>query len=720
MKRYARPIAFAGLAAFVIGAVGAWLLIAQPFGYVFDTFVFAAWLGLVLLCAGAAAMLAGRGAPRTTVSVVLVMVAAGVLAGGLTAIVDLEIILNRGPAPAPTTAEWIADLDTLAARIRAVHPNPFEQVGEVRFDGEVRALADAIPSMTDDDILAGFARIVALSRDAPCIPNVMSYNLGWHMLPLSFWWFEDGLRVTLAPRERKELLGCRVVAVEETPVEEAMERMRRYLTAEAESGWLSRGPLALSVGEWLVAEGIASDPRRIALTFEGEDGERFTERIGTVHYLKVAYWSMVRPAANDAHPVGLNDRRDNYTFEMLPDKKTVIFRFHAVVDLGGERSLGGFLDSLSAFVKESRAKRLVIDLRSNSGGNGHNIPQVVDMVRGLDGINNSGRLYVLIGRRTFSAAVMTASVLRNNTRAILVGEPTGQGPDFYSSPTIVRLPHCKREFFISTRPTFATPVSGDRDQIEPNLFVRETWEDVVDGRDAALQAVLDRVIPRVGSGATNVDEERIEKLVGRYRLDPWQAVEIVREGRGGWFRIVDGIEGSLRTVDTPIMRAGNDLMTGIPRVSFHLLPGTAGAPDSLRLDWRGTTVVAPRMPADRLLPMELVAADRLDEGLEAFRREIAPVAGEMPHLETILNRLGYRYLRDDRKEDAIVVFELNTELYPRSANTWDSLGEGCMEAGRTEDAIRFYEKSLELNPGNDNARRMLERLRTTEEGSEDA
>ena len=35
-----------------------------------------------------------------------------------------------------------------------------------------------------------------------------------------------------------------------------------------------------------------------------------------------------------------------------------------------------------------------------------------------------------------------------------------------------------------------------------------------------------------------------------------------------------------------------------------------------------------------------------------------------------------------------------------------------MEAGQHELAIEFYERSLELNPGNDNGRRMLERLRS--------
>ena len=73
--------------------------------------------------------------------------------------------------------------------------------------------------------------------------------------------------------------------------------------------------------------------------------------------------------------------------------------------------------------------------------------------------------------------------------------------------------------------------------------------------------------------------------------------------------------------------------------------------------------------------------------------------------------VGYRLLSAKRVDDAIVVFELNTELYPSSWNAWDSLAEGHMTAGHRDLAIKFYEKSLELNPKNAGGRTALEKLR---------
>ncbi len=79
-----------------------------------------------------------------------------------------------------------------------------------------------------------------------------------------------------------------------------------------------------------------------------------------------------------------------------------------------------------------------------------------------------------------------------------------------------------------------------------------------------------------------------------------------------------------------------------------------------------------------------------------------------------LNRLGYRLLGENRLTEAELVFLLNAETHPESANVHDSLGKAYMTAGRRDEAIASYRRSLELDPGNENARRMLERLDSEE------
>ena len=68
-------------------------------------------------------------------------------------------------------------------------------------------------------------------------------------------------------------------------------------------------------------------------------------------------------------------------------------------------------------------------------------------------------------------------------------------------------------------------------------------------------------------------------------------------------------------------------------------------------------------------------------------------------------------MQEGKVAEAIVIFKLNTELYPQSSNVYDSLGEAYMAKGDSEAAAANYKKSLELNPGNKNAVNMLKKLK---------
>ena len=108
--------------------------------------------------------------------------------------------------------------------------------------------------------------------------------------------------------------------------------------------------------------------------------------------------------------------------------------------------------------------------------------------------------------------------------------------------------------------------------------------------------------------------------------------------------------------------------------------------------------------------MRFAKAVRVKGPSQAIADFSAPLkAGAIP--ERSINSLGYRLLSHKQTADAIRIFQLNVELYPDSANTYDSLGEAYMAAGDKTQAVKNYEKSLSLNPQNTNATAMLKKLR---------
>jgi tetratricopeptide (TPR) repeat protein len=81
------------------------------------------------------------------------------------------------------------------------------------------------------------------------------------------------------------------------------------------------------------------------------------------------------------------------------------------------------------------------------------------------------------------------------------------------------------------------------------------------------------------------------------------------------------------------------------------------------------------------------------------------------HSEREINIWGYSFLNNNEITKAIEIFKLNIELFPTSANVYDSLGEAYLKNGDEKSAIKNYKKSLELNPDNTNAITVLKELR---------
>lgn len=82
--------------------------------------------------------------------------------------------------------------------------------------------------------------------------------------------------------------------------------------------------------------------------------------------------------------------------------------------------------------------------------------------------------------------------------------------------------------------------------------------------------------------------------------------------------------------------------------------------------------------------------------------------------EVDFNRWGYELLAMDKTQDAIEVFKINIEIFPNSANAFDSYGEVYMNLGSLEFAKENYRKSLDLNPQNTNAEDQLFRINEIE------
>jgi len=117
-----------------------------------------------------------------------------------------------------------------------------------------------------------------------------------------------------------------------------------------------------------------------------------------------------------------------------------------------------------------------------------------------------------------------------------------------------------------------------------------------------------------------------------------------------------------------------------------------------------------KRPSIALTLAETIKSSGVDAAVRQYHalRAVRPVT--MNFDESELNVLGYDLLHAKQTAAAVRILQLNTESYPASGNTWDSLGEAYMDDGDKPDAIANYRKSLAINPASRNAVMMLEKL----------
>jgi len=135
-----------------------------------------------------------------------------------------------------------------------------------------------------------------------------------------------------------------------------------------------------------------------------------------------------------------------------------------------------------------------------------------------------------------------------------------------------------------------------------------------------------------------------------------------------------------------------------------LLNNTGGAP----LNEMTNAIAAILYDKSYDLPKRSVAfalADRMEtDGIPAtlvYYDEIKASSGY--HLdENEMNAIGYQFLQSGKVNEAVAIFKLNTQAFPKSSNVYDSYGEALMALGNKTEAIENYKKSVKLNPGNEN------------------
>lgn len=388
---------------------------------------------------------------------------------------------------------WRYDLALLAREIKRLHYQPFRKVSREEFDARVRQLHERIPQLTDDQIGVGLRQLVRSIGDGHTSigrPHDPTYKPA---VAVEFYLFTEGLFITRARPSYQELVGAQVVRIAGRPIEEVFRALDTVVSQDNEMGLKWLGPMFLRYPRLLHGLGLIPERDAMPLTVRLASGTQKEVTLPADASEPQGAWASARVPGTV--PLYLKKKQTPYWFEYLEDQKTVYFQYNAVQDFGRE-SIEQFCKRLFEFIDGHEVRRLVIDMRWNGGGNNFlNQPLTHGLIR-CTKINQPGRLFVVVGRNTFSAAMCGAAHIERHTHATFVGEPTGSSPNFIGETIPLTLPYSKMRASISDLYWQNTVAMDYRTWIAPTIYTPPSFAAYRANRDPALEAILSLPEPR--------------------------------------------------------------------------------------------------------------------------------------------------------------------------------------------------------------------------------
>ncbi len=437
------------------------------------------------------------------------------------------------PLPSVSAAQWREDIEFLARELPRLHQNAYHAISAQRFQEEIASLESDLTHLRREQIIARIVQIVASIGDGhTAVPVAALASQGFHVLPVRFYVYNDGIYVQAADRQYGEIVGGRLVSLGNAQEATLYDRVQTLVSRDNEQTIKDRLPAYLMVPELLYGLGIIDDINAVPVTVE-RDARQISVILRPIPMPQgpgmelpplaplTGDWADARDRSPALVALWLQHQDKNFWMEYLAAQKTPYVQYNRCFNMPDE-SVQHFGQRMLAEINDQPVEKVILDLRMNSGGEGFfNKGLLVPLIQSTK-LDQRGKLVVLIGRRTFSAAQFLANDLEYYTNAVFAGEPTGSGPQFYGDHEHIVLPNSKLPVFVAPTRWVSHASQDRRPWIAPILSVRMTIEDYAQNRDPVLDAALGYVSleQRLHAAWAEGTEAELQKIYQDFKQTP--------------------------------------------------------------------------------------------------------------------------------------------------------------------------------------------------------
>jgi tetratricopeptide (TPR) repeat protein len=342
-----------------------------------------------------------------------------------------------------TADQWREDVDVLVQKIRRYHPQPWNRISESEFLRGSEAIKTNLRMWSNERIIVELMRLTAALRDGhtEVLPDNQEGFNRWFPVRIEKW--DDGLFITAADRMHDGLLGAKVLKIGKDDPEKACRRLAEIISADSQYGLDRRVPNYLSNAIVLESLGIIDSRAVLPLNVLTREGSRKTVTLESAEWTLHFGWAWDKKNVPTDNPkCTIYDGRqsvlplylsryfvspeDKYWFQFVPEDRLLYSQLNQVFDKEEESLLVFTQRFLKTYQDHtSEIDRVVIDLRFNEGGNESLVNGIVREFEKMGDRIGKGKLFIITGRNTFSAACAFIGKMLKATPAVTVGDIAG-------------------------------------------------------------------------------------------------------------------------------------------------------------------------------------------------------------------------------------------------------------------------------------------------------
>ncbi len=404
--------------------------------------------------------------------------------------------VNKGEAK-----KWQKDLIKLHAKLKERHVDIYHKISEDSLNFAINSLYNEIPQLNTNQILVRVGQIVAMIGDGHTSFVAGEQKKRWfRFFPMKFWSFSGGTYVTSTTSQYRKFLGKKLESIENTPISEVYAKISTTIGADNDMAYTYEVPFAIPRPELLHAIGITASNDKAEFHFE--NGSCMLYPLDFKEWLDEEYIcaNSIYPDGKSpsqrvdflfATPLTLDSLKQKryYWYKHLKEEQALYLQYNTCWNQKKRPTFKAMMEDMFDDLEQHKVERLIIDLRQNSGGEPLIAKPLIEELRKRKHLLDEGRVFVLTGRRTFSAAVTNAAQLRK-IGARIVGEPPRGKPNSPSEGRDIILKSTKIWVSVSTQFVERDPALGDQDYLPVDIKCDIIFDDFQNAKDPALEASL--------------------------------------------------------------------------------------------------------------------------------------------------------------------------------------------------------------------------------------